>query len=170
MRNYIKIFSFSILALLVLSACEEQGLQSGDEVKNLEVGQYQDHHCGHIRKLFSIPSPIQTALLIKNSGASYSEAALHNPEMASEYQSKSAQAINLGIYGTTMAYSSLYDDGQTALQHYKALDKLSHKLGIGRRYRYQARAKVGSQCSECRFLDAAQWSVLPLGRFIPQGK
>src|SRR4029077_15051400 len=50
-------------------------------------------------QIFSIPSPIQTALLIKKSGYSYNKAILNSSENYHKYDTKYKKALNLGIYG-----------------------------------------------------------------------
>jgi len=116
--------------LAFMGACGEQGLRSGDEVSKVEIDSTKTTLIGLSGKLFSIPSPVQTAMLIKEAGVAYNAQALHPASGADQYQSKLAQAANLGLYGTSMAYTSLYDDGQAALKYYKAVDKLANNLGI----------------------------------------
>lgn len=123
--------TFSALLLLYLfSACGEQGLRSGDEVLQVHIDSTKSTLIGVSGKLFSIPSPIQTAMLIKEANVGYNATALHDPGTVDQYQNKLAQALNLGVYGTAMAYASLYDDGQAALRYFKAVDKLSNNLDI----------------------------------------
>jgi hypothetical protein len=81
-------------------------------------------------KLFSIPSPIQTALLINQSNATYDRTQLNVPKNSTIYASRLKRALNLGVYGTDMAYASISDDGQSALGHFKAVENLAENLGI----------------------------------------
>ncbi len=119
-----------LLAAAWLSSCGEQGLRSSDDTSSVELDSNKTTLIGVSGKMFSIPSPVQTALLIRNADVAYNGAALHDPSKADTYQTRAAQAMNLGVYGTTMAYASLYDDGQLALRNYKAVDKLANNLGI----------------------------------------
>lgn len=130
MIQRISILVSALLMLSLFSACGEQGLRSGDEVSQVEIDSTKSTLIGVSGKLFSIPSPIQTAMLIKEANVAYNQAALHDAGAVDEYQSKLAQALNLGVYGTGMAYASLYDDGQAALRYFKAVDKLSNNLDI----------------------------------------
>ena len=49
--------------------------------------------------MFSIPSPIQTAMLIEKSGADYSKGFLNDAKKVSTYATNYQKALNLGVYG-----------------------------------------------------------------------
>jgi hypothetical protein len=81
-------------------------------------------------ELFSIPSPIQTALLIQKSGVSYDKTILSNSHQVNTYPTDFSRALNLGIYGADLAYVSLYHQTQDALSYLAAIKQLTDKLGI----------------------------------------
>jgi len=57
-------------------------------------------------EIFSLPSPVQTAVLLSKSEVAYNEALLNSAEKKTNYLSQSAQALNLGVYGADLAYLS----------------------------------------------------------------
>jgi len=81
-------------------------------------------------QIFSIPSPIQTALLIKKSGYSYNKAILNASDNYSHYDTKYKKALNLGIYGADLGYISLYDQSQDALSYLASVEKLATDIGV----------------------------------------
>ncbi len=81
-------------------------------------------------KLFSIPSPIQTAMLIKEKGGNYDNTILNKPANLSSYGTTYQKALNLGIYGADLGYTSIYDQQQDALDYINAVNELSRDLGI----------------------------------------
>lgn len=81
-------------------------------------------------EIFSIPSPIQTALLIKGSGVSYNKNLMNPSNKSSQYSTNFAKAINLGIYGADLGYVTIYDQSQDASGYLVAAKKLSDGLGI----------------------------------------
>jgi hypothetical protein len=81
-------------------------------------------------EIFSIPSPIQTAFLIKNSGASYSKDILNVSNKASQYSTNFSKALNLGIYGADLGYVTIYDQTQDAIGYLNAAKKLADELGV----------------------------------------
>lgn len=82
-------------------------------------------------KLFSIPSPIQTAYLIERSGADFDEGMVNDPERAANYTTKFEKAINLGIYGADLGYVTIYDNTQNALSYLNSIRSLADDIGVG---------------------------------------
>ncbi len=81
-------------------------------------------------EIFSIPSPIQTALLIKASGVGYSKNVLNAANKSSQYSTNFSKAINLGIFGADLGYVTIYDQSQDAIGYLNAAKKLSDALGV----------------------------------------
>ncbi len=81
-------------------------------------------------ELFSVPSPIQTALLIQKSGITYDKNVLNNANKVNTYSGEFLQALNLGIYGADLGYVSLYSQSQDALGYLASIKQLSDKLGL----------------------------------------
>jgi len=81
-------------------------------------------------ELFSVPSPIQTALLIQKSGVTYDKTILHTASKVNTYSTDYLRALNLGIYGADLGYVSLYNQTQDAIGYLGALKQLADKLGV----------------------------------------
>jgi hypothetical protein len=81
-------------------------------------------------ELFSIPSPIQTAFLIKNSGAPYNKDVLNQASKSSQYSTNFSKALNLGIYGADLGYVTIYEKTQDATNYLIAAKKLADDLDI----------------------------------------
>ncbi|MCC6372833.1 MAG: hypothetical protein IT236_17650 [Bacteroidia bacterium] len=81
-------------------------------------------------ELFSVPSPIQTALLIQKTGVSYDKSVLSVSNKVNNFSTDYSRAFNLGIYGADLGYVSLYNQTQDALSYLTAIKQLSDKLGI----------------------------------------
>lgn len=81
-------------------------------------------------KIFSIPSPVHTALLIKDLSIDFDKNIINNHENASKYAEEFQQAINLGIYGCDLGYVSIYSQKKEALTTLNAINAISDKLGI----------------------------------------
>lgn len=80
--------------------------------------------------LFSIPSPIQTAMLIEKSGAQYDKVYLNDAKKVTSYATNYQKALNLGVYGADVGYVTIYDQSQDALKYLSVINKLSDELGI----------------------------------------
>ena len=84
-----------------------------------------------LTKIFhAAPSPMETASLIKRSGANFHADALNGSDRASGYTTSDAQAINLGIYGADLSYATIFEENSTSLQYLEVIKTLSEKLGV----------------------------------------
>jgi hypothetical protein len=80
--------------------------------------------------LFSIPSPIQTAILLKQVGAPYNKALLNGPGKIASYSTEAKRALNLGVYGADLGYIIMYQQTQEAIGYLSAVKKLTDDVGI----------------------------------------
>lgn len=131
MKNFrvLPIVLFSGILLFAIS-CGEKSLEKSEGTKTLSLDSVKSNIVNVSGVLFSIPSPIQTAILIKESEADYKPELLNDAKSYSNYETNAQKAMNIGVYGTDMAYSSLYQDGQKALSYYEAIGNLAKDLGI----------------------------------------
>jgi len=130
-RKFITPVIFGLLSAIALTSCgggkkDENGkdeiVETADTVKTsvLNIG----------GQLFSVPSPIQTALLIQKSGITYDKAVLSASNKVNTLSTDFARSLNLGIYGADLGYVSLYNQTQDALGYLAAVKQLADKLGI----------------------------------------
>lgn len=82
------------------------------------------------RIFYSLPSPLETAMLIKNAGAQYDEALMNPTENTSKYITTRSRALNLGIYSTDLSYASLFDQTQATLDYIDAAKEMADGLNI----------------------------------------
>jgi hypothetical protein len=81
-------------------------------------------------KIFSIPSPFQTAMLIKRAGATYDKKVPNSPDRVKGYATRMQKALNLGVYGADLGYVTMYDQNQDAIAYFQASQKLADDLGV----------------------------------------
>ncbi len=81
-------------------------------------------------ELFSIPSPLQTAMLIQKTGSVYDKSILNTKENMNQYATDFSKALNLGIYGADLGYVNMYNKTQDAISYLAAVKKLSDELGV----------------------------------------
>ena len=121
-----------LLALTVLISCADEPKRKSKEDKEQkkEVEKKASNLFEIEGKVFSIPSPIQTAFLLKDVGASYQATLLNSTDKASSYLTKQKKALNLGIYGADLGYATIYDQSQDAISYMAVSRKLTNELGI----------------------------------------
>lgn len=81
-------------------------------------------------KIFSIPSPVQTAYLIKQLDLPFNETLLNKNSNVSKYVKEYNQALNLGIYGTDVGYASMYEQKDITMKYLSSVEKLTSELGL----------------------------------------
>lgn len=83
------------------------------------------------RSIFhNIPSPMETAGLLKKAGAEYDKDILNDVKNVDNYTAASKQAINLGIYGADLSYASVYNNTQESMLYTSCAQKLAKKLDV----------------------------------------
>jgi hypothetical protein len=92
-----------------------------DEKINLELG----------NSFFSIPSPVQIAMDLEINGSPFSAELLHNPESYQKYSSEFSKSLVMGIYGTDLAYCSVYGKTSEAMKYFGAMKKMADELNAG---------------------------------------
>src|SRR5688572_16393394 len=99
---------------------KEDLIETADTVKSavLNVG----------GELFSVPSPVQTAMLIQKTGVAYDKTILNTSNKVNTFSTDFSRALNLGIYGADLGYVSLYSQTQDALGYLASIKQLSDKL------------------------------------------
>jgi len=119
---------FSALLFYKCSNCQKQKGENIDEFLP-EEDIFTD--IDKAKKIFySLPSPLETAQIIKSAGATYNEELLNSLGNVSKYTTNKSMALNLGIYTTDLSFASLFDQTQTALKYMEAARKLAEGLGI----------------------------------------
>ncbi len=81
-------------------------------------------------KMFSIPSPVQMSLLLKDEVETFNEEMISDPENVSNFSTSFKKAINMGIYGADLGYATIFENNTIALSYLSSVEKLSDELGI----------------------------------------
>jgi len=78
----------------------------------------------------ALPSPLESAMLIKSAGAKFNGSLLNPVKNVSAYVSSKAMALNLGVYTCDLSFASLYEETQLLLDYMRAAKKMADGLGI----------------------------------------
>ncbi len=135
-RDLIRIF---LLALITVSwvSCKS-GAKKEEATENVleevDVSQLNEEMFKDINEakqiFYSLPSPLETAMLIKSSGAEYNEDLLNSVDNVTKYSTSKSMALNLGIYTCDLSFASLYDQTQASIDYMNAAKKMADGLGI----------------------------------------
>ena len=135
-RNFFLLFFF---LLFIVSACtSDRGSErSGSSKDALSEGFDAKLDEGLVDKIntakrifYSLPSPLETAIIIKNAGATYDPSLLNPVSNTSKYNTNLEMALNLGVYSTNLSYASLFDQTQATLDYINAAKRMADGLSI----------------------------------------
>ena len=130
------LMGFLLLALVLgLSSCSSDKKGSGQTAVSVDSLVSDD---GALQKglstakqiFYSLPSPLETAMILKRAGAAYNEELLNPVDNVSRYSTNKSMALNLGIYSTDLSYASLFDQTQATIKYMSASKKMAEGLGI----------------------------------------
>lgn len=77
----------------------------------------------------TLPSPLQIAQIFKRAGLTYIDGLL-SKEKPEKYNTKAAQAVNLGVFSADLGYCTVNDQRQEAMNYMKLSRELAGKLGM----------------------------------------
>src|SRR5688572_11149964 len=143
------------LILALFTACgsekksDEQAFLEGLDSAKTEGPSISEGVIGDI--LQRIPSPLEISVLIKESGKKYNSAYLNSPDNISKYNSNYKRALNLGIYGTDLGYTNIYEQNQDGVKYMGAIKEMADGLNIGRFFDIET---IGRLATNSKNLDS----------------
>jgi hypothetical protein len=129
LRNSLLCIAAAAATILFVPSCTSDDDKNPDELAELSDSAFSTVlNIGG--ELFSIPSPIQTAMLVQKSGVSYDKSILIPTGNADAYTDNFSKSLALGMYGADLGYIALYNKTQDVLGYFATVKKLGDELGI----------------------------------------
>lgn len=130
-----KLIFLGAMSCLMFTSCDETNKETVEQEGKKKVNKDlldpdRSFNTTFDGKLFSVPSPVQTALLIKELKIPFNETLLNSKENISNYSTMNSKALNLGVYGADLGYVTLYDQNAKAITYLSTVESLSKDLGI----------------------------------------
>ena len=133
LRSSLSVLVVFLLVLSALTGCKGGGKAPSDEAA-VEVTQDNTEILQDIKqaeKIFqALPSPLESAMLIKSAGARFEESLLNPVGNTSSYVTNKSMALNLGIYTCDLSFASLYEQTQLIVNYMNSAKKMADGLGI----------------------------------------
>jgi hypothetical protein len=128
------ILTVMMLVVLLLAGCRSDGSkarkQEAEPVAPQDIERVKQD-IKQANKIFeALPSPLESAMLIKSAGAPFDKKFLNPVENAKLYTTSRSQALNLGLYTCDLSFASLYDQTQLIIDYMNAAKKMADGLGI----------------------------------------
>src|SRR5690606_33392438 len=151
-----RIVSLGLISLLFLWACgssdrksEEQDFMQALDSSSSDAPTISEEAIGDI--LQRIPSPLEISVLLKESGRKYDVGILNDPNNLSKYNTNYKRALNLGVYGTDLGYTNIYEQNQDGLKYIASIKSLADGLNIGQFFDVET---IGRLAANSRNLDS----------------
>ena len=136
-KNFLSLpvkFFTALFLITLIAGCgsnKQKGTGEDFSLDSSEISQDLLDDIDDAKQIFySLPSPLETAMLIKSAGATYNEELLNPVSNASNYTTNKMKALNLGIYTTDLSFASLFDQTQTSIEYMNAAKVMADGLGI----------------------------------------
>lgn len=131
MRSNTKLVQIFLVAGLMFGVVgcktDNNSNSTEDDSTNVELQEKQKVVNDVKKMMYSLPSPVETTLLLKKAGATYNPSLLNPTTSTNKYNTDKQKALNLGIYGADLSYASIFEQEQTVMQYMN----VSKKLAIG---------------------------------------
>ena len=123
-----------LLLTSILTCCKSGGSKESKAGEAVEIPKgnsavYEDMK--KAEKIFNaLPSPLESAMLIKSAGARFDQSLLNPVGNVNNYVSNKSMALNLGIYTCDLSFASLYEQTQLIIDYMNSAKKMADGLGI----------------------------------------
>lgn len=142
------------LLLAIFAACgskktDEQAFLEGLDSAKTEGPSISEEVIGSI--LQQIPSPLEISMLLKEAGKKYNAGFLNPADNTSKYNSNYKKALNLGVYGTDLGYTNIYEKNQDGVKYMASIKELADGLSIGQFFDIET---IGRLATNSKNLDS----------------
>lgn len=136
-RNTLQIMAFSAMAILIFNSCGTKQAKEAEELESVSKEQAFEGVTS-----YPIPTSFEVIQLINKAGASYILSICNPVDNASKYFTEKAKALNLGVYGADLAYSTTYQMKQETMNYLNVSKKLIDELNISTGFNRELAQKV----------------------------
>lgn len=123
-----------ILFIFLLSSCRSGSEKSQKKEPAVDLPKDNTQVLKDVKqaeKIFeALPSPLESAVLIKSTGALFDRKFLNPVENVRLYTTNKSRALNLGVYTCDLSFASMYDQTQLIIDYMNAAKKMADGLGI----------------------------------------
>jgi hypothetical protein len=125
----------AILSISFLVSCspgENEAADNTQEPNDQSIVEELDREEQNVaqKMFYALPSPFEISSLLKTSGVEFEDDILNSIDNVSKYETKTSKALNLGIYGADVSFTSIYEKTQHTMLYLSCIKKLADDLGI----------------------------------------
>lgn len=128
---FMSCFALMCASSLLLSSCEQANTSNTPAALGADSNSVSSSGTVKLEgQIISIPSPNQLASLMRQSNIPFKAEMLHNLGKRESYLSEQKKAMNLGVYGTDLAYIANFEKAQLANDYFDVVGKLAGELEV----------------------------------------
>ena len=145
-----KIFLAFVSASMLLASCSGTPKEvngNGEDLPEVDPDTVKNTVVNVGGELFSVPSPVQTSMLIQKTGAAFNKEVISS-HRSDEYKDAFSQAVNLGVFGADLGYVTMYKQSADQLKYLAQAKKLSEALGISNAFDMQTMKRINDNISK----------------------
>jgi hypothetical protein len=137
------IFAAALCLTLGLTSCGDVSKDDSLTKANTAADGQTEQQADRVKKIFySIPSPVEMVSLIQDVGSRYDYSLLNKVENRTKYSSAKSKAVNLGIYGADLSYTSVFNQNQESILYMSCAKQLADELGVSSAFSNETIARV----------------------------
>lgn len=127
-----KHFFISACVVLVLSSCGNNKQEDiDDSTSEDQPAVALDSQKISAQNVFNaVPARTVIIKLVQEAQAQYNPVILNNPDDVNKYSTESSKALNLGVYGTDLNVTGVYEQTQESMLFLKCVNILAKSLGV----------------------------------------
>lgn len=121
------------LATFLVCSCSEQTKKTKAIEADLNADVLVDTSSQTVKfgnTLFSLPSPYQLTMMIKNAGAVFNESLLNPVSNNQNYNTLFKKCVNLGVYGADLAYLNINSQSALVINAFSVVKSLATDLDL----------------------------------------
>lgn len=92
----------------------------------------------------SIPSPLEIAMVIKQSGMDFNQDMLNDQSNAKLYTTDQAKAFNIGVYGGDLGYINIYEKAYLTVNYLTTIKGIADDINIGQFFDFSTIKRMAS--------------------------
>jgi hypothetical protein len=128
------------ISVLFMASCDGTGKESEkkDELKDTimtpEAGKLSDENNESVS--YTLPSPMQIAAILKNSGLKYYNGITNSTENSTKYSSANTvtKTLGMGTYLADLSYCILNKQDQESKKYFKTCSQLAESIGLSKAF------------------------------------
>ncbi len=132
MRKFKCLYIILFFIVFLFSCNETSNYEKNSNINSQPIDtiiEIQDTHVENI--YFNVPTPMETAYILKKAGAIYDFSLPLDPNKAQNDYTSEEQALLLGLYGSDLNYTIVSSKNQETMFYLNSTKILGEKLGLG---------------------------------------